>query len=134
MYERQRNCDCFRSILDGNFAPEAAGHQMTSIDRVQLTYTSTVSSQLLLWAGYAFQGHRIDRVPSGGTGDERAILEQSTGYNYGGYGISTGITRGRGWQTLPNHAYNFTATFLKAAHTLQASDSPVQGRHVSVWW
>jgi hypothetical protein len=127
-YEAQPNCSCFWPILElgpqNNVqgTPEAVGAHNYKVNYLPLvTWTSTVSSKLLLEAGASanvFDNETMRTDPSVGT-DTIAITELSTNFRYGSRALS--LTHAGGYRIQHNRQYRQRASvsYVTGQHALK---------------
>ena len=129
MVSSESNCSCFFG-LNGNISPEAAGsHHLFPEYRVMSTWTYTVTSNLLLWAGGTYQYTDLERATEGtGTVADRSVLELSTNYRYGAAGGQL-ATPGGSWgnQKSKQINQNFTLSYVRRKHAFQFGLQTMQG-------
>jgi hypothetical protein len=129
-YDRENNCACFFSLGGGLYSPEASGsHRIGPDERFQSTWSSPLTSHLLLWAGVSWQYLDLVRhAEGGGTAADRAITDQGKNYHYGGYGSNLSpITNTIGYQEATQANENFTLSYIAGQHSLQAGFTLMQG-------
>ncbi len=127
-YEAQPNCSCFWPILElgpqNNVqgTPEAVGAHNYKVNYLPLvTWTSTVSSRLLIEAGASanvFDNETMRTDPSVGT-DTIAITELSTNFRYGSRALS--LTHAGGYRIQHNRQYRQRASisYITGQHALK---------------
>ena len=127
-YEAQPNCSCFWPILElgpqNNVqgTPEAVGAHNYKVNYLPLvTWTSTVSSKLLLEAGASanvFDNETMRTDASVGT-DTIAITELSTNFRYGSRALS--LTHAGGYRIQHNRQYRQRASlsYVTGQHALK---------------
>ena len=127
-YEAQPNCSCFWPILElapqNNVqgTPEAVGAHNYKVNYLPLvTWTSTVSSKLLIEAGASanvFDNETMRTDPTVGT-DTIAITELSTNFRYGSRALS--LTHAGGYRIQHNRQYRQRASvsYVTGQHALK---------------
>ena len=127
-YEAQPNCSCFWPILElgpqNNVqgTPEAVGAHNYKVNYLPLvTWTSTVSSRLLIEAGASanvFDNETMRTDPSVGI-DTIAITELSTNFRYGSRALS--LTHSGGYRIQHNRQYRQRASvsYVTGQHSLK---------------
>lgn len=128
-YSRENNCNCFYNIGTGTLAPEATGDDYYKPNyRVQGTWTSPVTSKLLLWAGATVVSGRVNRIFTGGTGNDISITDQTRGYTYGSSGTGLGLITSWGYQSFFQANENFSASYVTGGHSLKFGITEMQGK------
>jgi len=123
----QKHCDCFRGV-DGLLAPEAVAQRLYGPTGVgQVTWTYPASNRVLIEAGNTVTLYfsETGRAP-GVTPYDIAIVEQSTGYQYG---AATSATTNYASKWKKSHQVNqrFVVSYITGAHTVKVGATNMQG-------
>ncbi len=107
------NCNCFSGIQSGTGAPEeVTEHTYAPNYHLQATWTDTVNSKLVLWAGFTNVRGSVNEGPSGSTPTSFYINDATAGFSYGS---------GNPYAHFPflftNE--NFTASYVTGAHSFK---------------
>lgn len=127
---QEKNCNCFFNIGAGTLAPEATGDDYYMPNwRAQATWTLPVNNRLLLWAGYTAVVGRVDRRTTGSLPGSISVQDASSNnYVYGVAGTGVLFTQSYGNNDFLDMNENFSATYVKGAHSLKFGFTELQGR------
>ncbi len=115
------NCNCYSGLQNGTTSPEAATEHTYAPDfHQEATWTYTPTNSLVLWAGFTFVRGSVNESESGSLPTSISVADNSAGYTYGA---------GSGFPVFPflSIEENFTASYVKGAHSFKFGYSEFQG-------